>query len=367
MEIIKKRIVFSVSNDLTYDQRMIRICTSLTQGGFDVRLVGRKLTTSLPLKEQSFHQKRLQCIFTKGKLFYLEFNIRLFFYLLFTGAEIYGAIDTDTLLPNTLVCLVKSRKLTFDAHEYFTEVPEVHDRIITRTIWKIVENICMPVTSLRYTVSESLASIFAANMKREFSVIRNVPVLQTESTAIRPTPNGKPIIFYQGDLNEGRGIETVIVCMKELHAVLHIAGNGPLKAKLEALIEAHDLHHKVKLLGYVLPEELKTITAGATIGLNLLENKGKSYYYSLSNKFFNYMHAQIPQVCADFPEYQLINAQHKIALLCDLQAQNVAAALHQLISNSTLYNELKTNCITAKQVYNWNTEEAVLLKLYRGI
>src|SRR3712207_8986788 len=37
--------------------------------------------------------------FNKGKLFYLEFTIRLFGYLLFQSYDAYGAVDLDTALP----------------------------------------------------------------------------------------------------------------------------------------------------------------------------------------------------------------------------------------------------------------------------
>src|SRR5437667_9925928 len=72
-----KRIYFTVTNDLTYDQRMKRICTSLAENGYDVVLVGRKLKQSLPLKKEKYKQNRIRCWFNKGKLFYFEYNLRL--------------------------------------------------------------------------------------------------------------------------------------------------------------------------------------------------------------------------------------------------------------------------------------------------
>ena len=68
-------IIFTVTSDLTYDQRMIRICTSLANAGYNVTLVGRKMKASLPLSPQPFKQKRINCLFEKGKLFkYQEFG-----------------------------------------------------------------------------------------------------------------------------------------------------------------------------------------------------------------------------------------------------------------------------------------------------
>src|SRR5690242_13208129 len=43
------KIVLTVTNDLNYDQRMIRICSSLASHGYQVLLVGRKMHASPPL------------------------------------------------------------------------------------------------------------------------------------------------------------------------------------------------------------------------------------------------------------------------------------------------------------------------------
>ena len=94
-----KHIYFTVTNDLSYDQRMHRICHSLAANGYLVTLVGRRLKTSLPLPSKSFEQKRLSCFFNKGFLFYLEYNTRLFFYLLGKRMDTVCAIDLDTILP----------------------------------------------------------------------------------------------------------------------------------------------------------------------------------------------------------------------------------------------------------------------------
>jgi hypothetical protein len=81
---LKKRFIISVTNDLSYDQRMQRHASCLSDAGYEIILVGRILPNSIPLKEMNFEQKRLSCWFQNGKLFYVEFQIRLFFYLLFT-------------------------------------------------------------------------------------------------------------------------------------------------------------------------------------------------------------------------------------------------------------------------------------------
>ena len=53
---MKKRLFFTVTNDLVYDQRMIRICTSLIGAGFAVTLIGRSTGDSPPLTPHPFRQ-----------------------------------------------------------------------------------------------------------------------------------------------------------------------------------------------------------------------------------------------------------------------------------------------------------------------
>lgn len=343
----------------------MRICGSLSNAGFEILLIGRKFKSSQPLQDQTYEQKRTSCFFNKGKLFYLEYNIRLFFILLFTKTDIYCAIDTDTLLANTFVSIIKSRKLAYDAHEYFTEVPELTNRKWNKILWSLVEKICIPQTQLRYTVSQSLADIFTLSFNKSFQVIRNVPL---EKVVNKPKPsNDKFTIIYQGDLNEGRGLDIALKAIVDLPVQLIIAGDGPLRNDIELLIKRLNIESKVKLLGYVSPNELGEITANADLGLNLLENKGLSYYYSLSNKFFNYIQAGIPQLCANFPEYQHINQQYKVAILCDYDINQVKEQIVMLMNNTELYKDLKNSCSIASAVFTWQQEEQQLIHLYREL
>ena len=134
-----KRIYFTVTNDLTYDQRMQRICTSLARNGYAVALVGRKLISSLPLSEKKFKQKRIRCWFNKGKWFYAEYNFRLFFFLLFKRMDAICAIDLDTILPCLHISRWKRIPRIYDAHELFTELKEVLSRPSIQKAWTKIE------------------------------------------------------------------------------------------------------------------------------------------------------------------------------------------------------------------------------------
>jgi len=362
---MKRRIVITVTNDLTYDQRMQKTATSLTRGGYIVDLVGRTLPHSTELENTSYSQTRLQCVFNKGKLFYLEYNLRLFFYLLRTRCDIICAVDLDTLVAGYFGAKIKGAKLVYDAHEYFTEVPEVIERPIVKKVWEWVEKTFAPKADLIYTVSPTLAHLFTQKFNRSVGVILNAPAAVDHTTLTLPKA---PYLLYQGALNEGRGIEAMLTAMKHIDLPLWIAGEGDLSSSLRQKVIELELEKKVIFLGYVSPQKLKNITAQAYIGINLLENKGLSYYYSLSNKFFDYIQARIPQVCIAFPEYVKMNEKQPVAVLVnDCEPHAISEAVKRLLVDMDLYSEIEKNCDFWADILTWQNEEQKLLTWYEKL
>ena len=361
-----KRIVFTVTNDLTYDQRMQKICRSLAGAGYSVELIGRERNFSIPLSKEPFEQTRLKCIFDKGKLFYIEYNLRLLIYLTFSQFDGACAIDLDTIVPVYIIGKLKGAKLIYDAHEYFTEVPEVVRRPRVQKVWQWVERTFVPKFDLIYTVSEGLAELFRQKYNKPVSVIMNAPVL-ADAAIVYPTKNPR-FILYQGALNEGRGLEHLIDAMKDIDCTLKLAGEGDLSEQLRKRVKAQGLEHKVTFMGYVQPNDLKKLTVEAYIGINLVENVGLSYYYSLSNKFFDYIHAGIPQVCIGFPEYKKLNEKYEVAVLTkDCSKDEITTAVNRVLMDENLYQKLQKNCEVCTLHLNWQQEEQKLLNLYERL
>lgn len=64
-----KRLVFTVTNELSFDQRMIRICSSLAGAGYHVTLVGIKRPGSPAPPPQPLSKSASPAFFTKEKAF----------------------------------------------------------------------------------------------------------------------------------------------------------------------------------------------------------------------------------------------------------------------------------------------------------
>ncbi|RZJ75762.1 MAG: glycosyltransferase [Flavobacterium sp.] len=343
---------------------MIRICTSLANVGYDVTLVGRKKRSSAVLKDQPYRQKRLACFFEKGKLFYAEYNLRLFFHLLFVKTDAICSIDLDSILPGYLVCRLRKIKRVYDAHELFCEMKEIVTRPAIYKVWKWIERKTVPHYEYGYTVNLPIANEFAKMYNRQYEVIRNIALYNPS----QQQQEKEGFILYQGAVNEGRSFETLIPAMQWVDATLIICGDGNFMAQAKQLVGDYGLHQKVIFKGMMAPDALRNVTNKAYIGITLFENKGLSNYYSLANRFFDYIHSGVPQVCVGYPVYQEINNLRPIAVLIeDVQPEAIAAALNGLLQNKEQWEILHNNCLVAATELNWQNEEKKLIAFYNKI
>lgn len=377
-----KKIYFTVTNDLVYDQRMNRICSSLAKNAglhatgeasgdawphgqdFDVVLVGRRLKHSLPLKKENYQQRRLRCWFNKGKLFYFEYNLRLLLFLLFKKMDGICAIDLDTISPCLAISKLKNIPRIYDAHEFFTGLKEVVTRPGIKKFWTRIERTAVPKFKWGYTVSESIADEFHRLYGVSYATIRNIPVLKP----LDHLPVTEKFILYQGAVNEARGFEYLIPAMKMINYKLVICGDGNFMEQLKSLIITNKVQDKVELKGMLQPGDLWKISQQASIGVAFPENIGLNQYLALANKFFDYMHAGLPQITVDFPEYKKLNDQYRVAVLVsDIEPKTIADSVNNLMTDGVLLEQLRQNCRKAREELNWQNEEKKLINFYQNI
>ncbi len=260
---------------------MIRTCTVLQDAGHQVLLVGRKRNESQPLIERNFQQKRLPCWSQKGKLFYAEYNIRLFFFLLICKTDALGTVDLDTALPARALKPLKKWRWIIDAHEWFPHVPEVARRPIIQKFWLWVEALVIPVADQVYTVGKAIADELQMSYKRPVRVVRNAPFLRENIPSLDPKiykqlPQ-EPFILYQGALNEGRGLERLLRVLAQTSFHLVIAGDGEMLGALKQEASQLGIAKRVHFLGFIAPSDLPGLTRMARVGYNVSEPVSRSY------------------------------------------------------------------------------------------
>lgn len=365
----KKIAIVSVINDLVTDNRVNKTCFALKECNYEVILIGRKLPSSLLLPQWPFTSIRMRLIFKTGPLFYLFFNLRLFFKLLFKKADLLYSNDLDTLLPNYLVSRIRNIPLIYDSHELFCEVPELQHSAFKRNTWLKIEGWIIPKLKTCLTVNESIASIFTEKYKVPFTSVRNISDypqgFKPKSKQELNLPLDRKIILLQGaGINIDRGAEELIEAMPSVeNALLLIIGSGDVWELLEEKIRNGALAYKVKLIRKIPKTELMHYTHNADLGLSIDKNTNLNYFYSLPNKIFDYINAEIPILASHLPEIEKIITGYSIGdFIKDHSPASIAEKINSLLSSPELA-VYKQNTLKAKNELNWQAEKQKLIRL----
>lgn len=294
-----KRIYMAVTNDLVTDQRVDRTCRTLVEAGCAVTLVGRLLPESRPVGERPYLTRRMRLLFRRSAFFYAEYNLRLLWLLLCAPADAFFANDADTLLACTWAARIRSKKLFFDAHELFPEVPELVGKPRVRAVWQWVERHCLPRADAAFTVCQSVADEYRRRYGTEMVVVRNMPFRQP----VEPVMQDSQLLLYQGAVNVGRGVRELVDAMQYLEPYrLLVAGDGDLLPELRSYASRQPWGNRIEFRGRTVPGELRRITPSAALGFCLLEDLGLNYRYALPNRIGDFAQARVPIYATSFPE-----------------------------------------------------------------
>jgi len=363
----KGKIVLSVSNDLFSDQRVHKVCCSLKEAGYEVELVGRFLKGISKDLKRTYPSRRFHLWFNKGPLFYANLNIRLFFYLLSSKANIFVANDLDTLPANYLAAKLKGKKLVFDSHEFFTEVPELANRSRTRGIWERIEAYFLPKVKHAYTVSPSIADHYKKRYGIQMRLVRNFPY-EDKSNSL-PTQK-EDVVIYQGALNVQRGLEELIEAFSYdqlKDAQLWLFGSGDIEDELKLFCRELELTERVRFFGRLDPKDLRKETLKAKIGVSIEHIDILNYRYALPNKVFDYIQAKVPVLYSNMEDLaQLLDRENLGEKLRSHEPKEIANQLYAMLKSES-YSTWQQNCVQASKKFSWENEESELLKIFNEL
>lgn len=361
----QKYIIVSVTNDLVTDQRVHKICSYLETKNYAVLLVGRKLPSSLSVN-RTYKTKRMRLFFTKGPLFYLSFNARLFLFLLFHKADVLLSNDLDTLLPNYLVSKLKGSELVYDSHEYFTEVTELVNRPTVKRIWEKLENWIFPNLKNAYTVNDRLAKIYSEKYKVPVKSIMNLPYYAEVKHVEK---NSTFTVIYQGALNKDRGLEELIEAFLYLENMqLWIVGEGDLSLQLRELTRKLNLNNRITFKGQIPFEQLKNVTVQAHLGVSLEKDTNPSYRVATPNKVFDYISANLPVLTCELPEIK--NIVHKYGVgwtISEVEPKIIAQNIQEIYNNKAEYQLFSEQTKKAAKELCWENQIRILDTLFDAL
>ncbi len=364
------RIISVVSNDIFTDNRIHKIAVSLSENGYEVVIAGRMLKNSQPITDRPYKTRRFKLLFNKGPLFYANLNIRLAIFLLKCKCDVILSNDLDTLPACSIIARIRKKKLIYDSHELFPELPELVNRPLIRKIWLCIEKTFIPGIDSRFTVCDSIAKFYEDKYHVHFETIRNLSYFRSAGELAGITGNSDTrVIIYQGALNLGRGLELAIHSMVYIDsAILWIIGDGNCRENLIQLAARLGLNEKVKFLGRIPADVLWRYTAKADVGISLEEDLGLNYRYSLPNKLFDYIQARIPVIISDLPEMSAIVRNYRVGrILAERNPQKLAELINSVLTTVTVDSEFRKNIEHAANELCWEKEEEKLISIFRHV
>jgi len=370
----RKAIVFSVTNCICFDQRVMKMADTVREMGCDVTITGRRLGDCCRKDLVPFKTKRFTMLFKKGFLFYASFNLRLFFYLLFNKYDILVANDLDTLLPNFLVSQLKKKPLVFDSHEYFTGVQELVNRPFIRKIWKSIERWILPRLKYVITVSDSIAEKYKSEYDISSVVIRNLArnsgsVAGYSRYELGIKPEDLILILQGSGLNIDRGGEELIdaICITP-GVTLLVVGSGDILDVMKQKVMENNISDKVIFVPKLSWENMMRYTKVADVGISIDKDTNLNYYYSLPNKLFEYISAGIAVIASALPEVKKMVEDNRCGIVLDtITPEEISRGIMRLRDDRQLLNDLKQNARIASEKFNWENESKKLYSFYEDI
>lgn len=305
------------------------------------------------------------------------------------NVDIISGHDLPGLLIGYISNLFKKHKakLVYDSHEFEIGRAIKRNKISKYLIMKIekylIKRCCFSIM-VNKTIAKEVQKIY--KLKDEPIVARNIPEYlnididkkvkiinkRNDIIKVKNWDENAFIIMYHGMIFKNRGIEQIIDVLKINHNInAFILGDCPDNTYLDFLIKKIDdlgLNDRIYLHKAVPQNILYQYIGIANVGIIVLSGEYLSYYYSLPNKFFENIQANVPVIVSDFPEMSKVVKQYDIGLICENNnLYDLNACIERLRKNKIEYNKYKANLKFAKETLNWQKEKIDLKKAYKEI
>lgn len=272
------------------------------------------------------------------------------------------------VLPLSVLLKFATRcRLVYDTHELETEVAGAKG--VRKRLSKLVERVLIRFVDHIVVVNDAIAEWYReAYARTDVTVVKNVPYqakATPEKTDLLREEFGiadeHMVFLYQGLLGRGRGIEMLLDVFAKIESDKHVVfmGYGPLEESIKEMARRCDnIHYK----SAVPPERVAMFTAGADVGVSIIENVSLSYYLSLPNKVFEYLNGGLPVIVSDFP----VVGGWVDSLKCGWKVDPEIAAVRRLIEELAWddVHRGRAQALASREYFGWELEEPNLLAVY---
>lgn len=282
-------------------------------------------------------------------------------------ADVWICHDLDTLPAGAAAKRKLGGALVYDSHELWLDRnAPTHETAPERRRWRRMERSLIGAADAVVTASDSYADVLAERYSIERpAVVRNIPEASGGPAAdlrgmvgIAP---GRKLVLFLGGLQRGRGLEPLVRAVATLDGcdiVLLGPAEPGLPERLAALAGELGAADRVHVVPPVATSEVVAYARSADVGVAPIQNAGLSYFYSLPNKLFEYVHAGLPVVASDFPEMARLVSDHELGATCDPDdPESIARAIAYVLDDAR-HERLAANARATARELTWERESA---------
>jgi glycosyltransferase involved in cell wall biosynthesis len=401
------RVAMALYGDVTFDSRVIREADSLSRAGHDVTvycLSGSppagapfRVVTVTPEPSAVLPDGSSPFLKEPGRRGLRAIAARIRWMLGYGRtlrawgrrvARTAGAVDVWHLHDLTGLLAVgplvgRRAGLIYDSHEIFIETGSIArlPRPIRQLIGAYEGQLARRAAAV-VTVNEGCASVLERRLHpRRMVIVRNCPPRWSSSSGQSTTlrrmaglPGDVPMLLYHGAFVASRGIEQLAEAVLEPgleHARLVLLGYGPSADMVRKLAGDPRFGGRLHVVDAALPSELLEWISGADVDVIPIQRSTLNHWLGTPNRLWESLAAGVPVVASDFPIMRRVvmdGPSGQLGAMCrPEEPASIAGAIRSILELPLDERAaLRARCLAAAhERWNWETEVARLLDLYR--
>jgi glycosyltransferase involved in cell wall biosynthesis len=306
--------------------------------------------------------------YIRAAFIYFEFLIRVMCILIKNKPCVVHCHDTPALIPVIMYKLFFPTKIIYDAHELMSN--KGGSNIIISKFFFLSEKLSWNKVDHFITVGEKIRDWYVSAFgNKNNTIIYNSPLLKPVDTIYNQSylndkfdhnfDNCVKFVFV-GQLIQGRSIEKILNTFKNItkkNYVVFFVGYGELSSHIE---ECSKKYSNIFLHEALPHENLPSFLKLFDVGLSLIEPISLSDEYSLPNKLFEYLSAELFIIGSNLPEIKKLIVECNCGYIINDNLQNFLETDFTFIGNHS-FDKIKINN------YLWANQKQKLIDMYKAI
>lgn len=379
--------VHAYPSAIRYETRMFKETASLEQAALfeEIWLVGtgdpdlpreeamgpRRRIVRLDVASEKLGGSRLVRLLVIG-----EWWFRVWWRLRKVPVAVFSAHNLAALPLGIALKFFRGTRVVYATHELESERTGWSG--LTVRLGRAIERLLIYRTDAVFVVSRAIAEWYQrAYPGLGIHVLRNFPLAKKAlpRTGVAPValkvklgiPEDALLFLYQGVIGAGRRVDVLLKTFTSGKNGRHLLflGFSDGSSDAERVHAATRTSKYVHFHPAVTADELLHYTAGADVGIYLIEAASLSYQLTVGNKVYEYLSAGIPVIGSDFPDVRLLLEEYDAGWLVPSDGSGFAEVVSSISVEAV--RAMKRRLADVWPQLCWERQEASLVAVYAGL